>query len=525
MLLANLRKNSRSSILLVLFGIIIVVFIVSFGPASTGCRSGAMSGNDGFAAEVNGQKISRQDFERAYARQIQALSRQTGQDGLTREQADALGIGARVLDQLIDRQLLVQAAMDEGLRVADEEIAEEIGKVEAFQKNGAFDQAEYQLIVERQLGMMMWQFEAQIREDLLVQKMVSSLTGAAKASDDEATAEFIREKERYALSLVRFSIGAQRSTLDAPTAEDIAAYAKDNADEIKAHYESNSARYNKLKQVQARHILVKTSPEVSEAQAIEKIKSLKAKIEGGADFAEIAKAESEDPGSKEKGGDLGTFGEGTMVPEFQAAAFAMKAGEISEPVVTSFGVHLIKVEKVIEPEVITLEQATDGIAREKLIDARAKAKAKEKAEATLNALKAGTSLAAQWPDEPADKEAALGQPRVEETGDFRLLGDYIPRVGMLPALAQDLPTMKEGPAEKVYESGDQFVVLSLDKHTRPNLDELKDAETMRSYRQKVIDRRASESIELLLASLREKANIAKNETLVGPAGLDALMGM
>lgn len=525
MLLANLRRNSRSSILIFLFGIIIVVFIFSFGPASTGCRSGAMSASDGYAAKVNGHKISHQDFERAYARQIQALARQTGQEGLTREQADALGIGARVLDQLIDRQLLLEAALDEGLRVSDEEIAAELDKVDAFKKNGVFDQSEYQTIVERQLGMMMWQFEAQIRDDLLVQKMLDSLAGAAKASDDEAVAEFIREKEKYALSLVRFPIRAHKAALDAPTAEDIAAYAKEHADEIKAHYETYSARYNKPKQVQARHILVKTSPSVSQAQAIEKVRALKAKIEGGADFAEVAKAESEDPGSKDKGGDLGTFGEGTMVPEFQAAAFAMKAGELSEPVVTSFGVHLIKVESVIEPEVTTLEQATAGIAREKLIESLAKDKARAKAEATLAALKAGTPLAEQWPDEPIEEGQALGTPRVEQTGDFRLMGEYIPRIGTLAALAEDLPAMKEGPAEKIYEVNETFVVVSLDKHTRANLDELKDAEVMRTYRQKVMDRRSSEMADLFLASLRDKAKIAKNETLVGPAGLDALMGM
>lgn len=525
MLLANLRKNSRSSILIFLFGIIIVVFIFSFGPASTGCRSGAMSASDGYAAKVNGHKISRQDFERAYARQIQAISRQSGQEVITREQADALGIGARVLDQLIDRQLLLQAALDEGLRVSDAEIASELDKVDAFKKNGVFDQGEYQTIVERQLGMMMWQFEEQIRDDLLVQKMLASLAGATKASDDEATAEFIREKEKYALSLVRFPIRAHKASIEAPTAEEIAAYAKDHADEIKAHYETYSARYNKPKQVHARHILVKTSPSVSQAQAVEKIKSLRAKIEGGADFAELARAESEDPGSKDKGGDLGTFGEGTMVPEFQAAAFAMKAGELSEPVVTSFGVHLIKVESVIDPVVTSLEQATEGIAREKLIDARAKDKARQMAEATLAKLKAGTPLAEQWPDEPVEEGQALGVPRVEQTGDFRLMGEYIPRIGTLAALAEDLPTMKEGPAEKLYEVNETFVVLSLDKHTKANLEELKDAETMRSYRQKVADRRASEVAEFFLASLRDKAKIAKNESLVGPAGLDALMGM
>lgn len=518
MLLANLRKNSRSSILIFLFGIIIVVFIFSFGPASNGCRSSTMSASDAYAAKVNGQKISRQDFEKAYARQLQILQRQSGQE-VTREQADAFGMGSRVLDQLIDRELLLQAAKDEGLRVSDTEISAEIDKVDAFKKDGVFSQSEYQTIVERQLGMMMWQFEEQIRQDLLVQKMVASLSGAAKASDDEATAEFVREKERYALSLVRFQVRAQKSKLDAPTAEAIDAFAASHVDAIKAQYESNP-KYNKVKEISARHILVQTSPTLNQDQAIAKIKELKAKIEGGADFAEVAKTESQDPGSKDKGGELGRFGPGTMAPEFETAAFAMKPGELSEPVVTSFGVHLIKVDAIKEPT--TLEQATQSIAKDMLIDEMAKDNTRLQAEATLTQLKAGTPLAEQWPNEP---DLALGTPRVEETGDFRLTGDYIPQIGTLAALAHDLPTMEEGPADKIYENNETFVVVSLDKHTRANMDELKDPDVMRTYRQKTQDRHASQTIEHFLAALRGRAQIVKNESLVGPAGMDALLGM
>ncbi|MDR0965769.1 MAG: SurA N-terminal domain-containing protein [Myxococcales bacterium] len=524
MLLANLRKNSRSSILIFLFGIIIIVFIFSFGPASTGCRSGSMGPGDGFAAKVNGQKISRMDFERAYARQLDAM-RERGQE-VTREQADALGLGHPILDQLIDRELLIQAAKAEGLRVSDEDVRAELDKVPNFKQDGAFSQELYKDIVERQLGMMMWQFEDQIRDGLLVQKMVAGLSGAAKASDDEVTAELMREKEKYALSLVRFQVRAQKADLDAPTAEAIDAFAASNADTIKAHYEQFNARYNTPKQVHARHILVKTSPTMTEAQAIAKVKALKAKVEGGADFAELAKAESEDPGSKDKGGDLGKFGEGTMVPAFQNAAFAMKPGDISEPVVTQFGVHLIKVEDVQEAKVISLEEVTPSIAKELLIDDLAKAKAKAKAEATLEALKAGKSLAEQWPAEATEGATLpLGAPRVEETGDFRLTGDYIPRIGTLAALAQDLPTMKEGAADKVYEGNEMFVVLSLDKHEKANLDELKDPATMSSQRQALEEKRATEALDSLLSALRNKAKIQKNEAVVGPSGMDALLGL
>lgn len=116
--------------------------------------------------------------------------------------------------------------------------------------------------------------------------------------------------------------------------------------DVKAYYDKNKAEFTEPESVKASHILIKVPQDADEKawkDAETKIKDIKKKLDGGADFANLAQEMSDDPGSKTKGGDLGFFSKGRMVPEFEAAAFALKPGEVSQPVKTPFGYHLIKV--------------------------------------------------------------------------------------------------------------------------------------------------------------------------------------
>jgi peptidyl-prolyl cis-trans isomerase C len=128
---------------------------------------------------------------------------------------------------------------------------------------------------------------------------------------------------------------------------DISEHTKPGDADLQKFYEANKAKYE---QVHARHILIHTAPlaagqkEQSDADALAKTQALRKKIVDGADFAAVASQESDDSGSKVKGGDLGSFRRGQMVPQFEQAAFTLKVGELSEPIKTQYGYHLIKVE-------------------------------------------------------------------------------------------------------------------------------------------------------------------------------------
>jgi peptidyl-prolyl cis-trans isomerase D len=256
-MLDTMRKNSKSVLIYFFFVIIIVVFVFSFGPGSSGCRSGAaFSSNSSSIATVNGEAILAIEFQQQYARIFRQYQARAG-GGFSEELARTLKLRENVLDQMIDAELLSQAAVKHGIAVSDRELAEEIHKVPAFQKNGQFDKETYLLLVERQLGTTPAQFEDEMRREMLAQRMLGSLTEGAKVSEDEVRAEFSREKEKLALTFVRFSPQGFKVDLPAPADEQIDALVKSAPSRLEEYYKANSYRYHKPKRVKARHILIK----------------------------------------------------------------------------------------------------------------------------------------------------------------------------------------------------------------------------------------------------------------------------
>jgi parvulin-like peptidyl-prolyl isomerase len=127
---------------------------------------------------------------------------------------------------------------------------------------------------------------------------------------------------------------------------------------LKAHYDANKSNYKEGETITASHILVKTEPEAE---------ALLEELKGGKDFAELAKEKSTGP-SAPQGGDLGSFSRGRMVPDFEKAAFALKAGEVSQPVKTRFGWHVIKVTEHTEGKQQNFEQAKEEIRKALVTD-------------------------------------------------------------------------------------------------------------------------------------------------------------
>ncbi len=526
-MLDKIRANSRSPITWVIFGAIIVVFVVAFGPGANGCAGAGVGSvaDAGYAAKVNGREISTAEFNQAYANFYRQYQAQMGAN-FTPEMADQLRLKDTVLDGLVERELLLEAARQQGLTVGDDEVAKAVQQITAFQKDGAFDFQTYKMVVQNAMGVTPDQFERELRDDLLVQKLRAQLRQAAKATPDEIKAEFDRDNDRANLTFVRFTT-PQFQAAQPPTDAEVQAFLATDEGKKKVEDEFNkqAARFKKPKQVSAQHILVKVPEDASEeqvAKARATLEEAKKEIEGGADFGEVAKRVSEDAGSKEKGGDLGFFGPGQMVKPFEDAAFALAPGQLSEPVRSRFGFHLIKVNEVREATEQKLEEVQPQLAREILSADRAKAAAKAAAEKALAAAKAsGKTLAELFPkpEEDGDHDghahaapAAPAGPSADETGSFTVASDYVPRLGLSGEIVRAAAGAQAGQLlPGVYEVSGSYVIAQIKDREQP--DPAAFAEKQDLYRERVLQKKQGALEQGFVKKLREQAKVETNPAL------------
>jgi peptidyl-prolyl cis-trans isomerase D len=516
-MLDTLRANARSTLTYVLFGIIIVVFVVSFGPGSCGGRvgrQGSMQPQEE-VARVDGETISAQEWEQQYGALFRAYQQQAGQS-FTRELADRLGLRRVAADQLVERVLLRQEAARQGIVVGDDDLERAITENPAFQAGGKFDYEYYQRAVTNSYGSAT-RFEQVLRGDLAVQKLLALLRQTAKISDDEVKEAWLADADKVNVEFVRFPVSAAATEVKV-TPADAEAFAKANADAVKQRYEASKARYDKPKRVKARHVLVKieqdaTPAAVEAAQA--KANEALARVKKGEDFAKVAKELSDDPGSKDRGGDVGEFGPGVMAPEFEHAAFGAKPGDLVGPVRTQFGFHVIKVDGVQEAQSVSFDAVKNEVARELLQEQRAKELAKKHADEALARAKAGRSLAELFP--AGAKAAKLGGTplQAEETGLYGASATLVPRVGVAPELQKAALAGTPGQVLGEFDTAGGPIVAQLKARQKadPAQFEAKKAE----YAERLRARREAQVESAFVKALRERADVKVNDKLAGPS--------
>jgi peptidyl-prolyl cis-trans isomerase D len=505
---------------------IAVVFTLQFGPGSNGCAAPLGRIESSSAALVNGKEISVQEFTQSYARYMNIM-RSQGQpisDALARQ----FGLPQQVLNQLVDTELLSQAATDRGIRPSDEELARIIHRQPDFQKDGRFDPEQYRQMLRDYYRKTPPQYEAELRQQLAAQMMLDTLEATASVSDDEVRARFLKEGNTAQLTFVRFAPTMFVDQVKEPSKQELERFAEAEGEKIEAHYEQNRYLYNQPEQVRARHILIRVpenaSPEQQQA-AQERLAGIRTQVvEGELDFAAAAEEHSEDPGSKVQGGDLGFNTADAWVKPFSDAAFSLEAGAVSEPVRTQFGFHLIKVEEKRPPQSKELAEVREEIAAQLWKRERAKALARQEAERALAELKAGKDLTALY---PAQDQAAgalpfelVQKPQATETGTFNAAVATIPRLGPAPELLPDLfARTTTGPLDRVYPAGDAHVVATITERKQP-ADEDFEAQK-EELRAEARQAKQYELREQFLKSLREQGRVVMNQDavdqLLGPA--------
>lgn len=308
-------------------------------------------------AAVDGTPITIKEYQSALNRQVEFFNQMMGGSGMTQKQMEDMGIKQSVLNGLIQQKLVLNAADQLGFVVSLSEIKNEIKAMPYFQTNNQFDVNLYRNMLQSN-GYIPTQFEELVGNDLkqkkideLFNSMIVSeghIQDVAKFKNNQVTVQGVKISRQSLAPLVSVTEQEVKDFLANP----------ENQKTLEAAYNDNLSTYNKPEEVKARHILIAGD----DAKSLEKIKAIKAKVTAK-NFNDIAKKETEDPTGKANGGDLGWFSAGRMVPEFEKVAFTMKKGEISEPVKTQFGYHIIMVEDKKAADVKTLDSVKPELAR------------------------------------------------------------------------------------------------------------------------------------------------------------------
>ena len=342
-------------------------------------------------ASVGGQPVSDQEFALALQERQNYLQRMVG-GRVDAALLDSPELRFAVLDGIVRQRLLINQAVRGGLLVSDQQLQQIISEQPAFQQDSKFSHARYEELLRRQ-NLTAIGFENKLRRDLMVERMsdayrATSIVPNAVAerllrinSQQREVSQSVLAPESF-VSQVKLEAGAAKQYYDAHQSDfqlaeqarleylvlaldAVAAQIEVSADEVKQFYEQNIKQYAKGDERQASHILIavdaKASAEEKQAARAKAGQLLQQAKRNPANFAELARKNSQDPGSAANGGDLGSFPRGAMTKPFDDAVFQMKVGEIAGPVETEFGYHIIRLAAVKGrgPEDATKQAALD----------------------------------------------------------------------------------------------------------------------------------------------------------------------
>jgi peptidyl-prolyl cis-trans isomerase D len=519
--------------------LVVLAFIVLYFPEFVGPDQALRPSGDRLAT-IDSRAVSVADFRRRYSAQVQAYRSSYGAN-LTDELLQQMQVPQQVLQQLIQEKAEISEAERNGIVVSDAEVRAQIMAIPGLQENGQFigEQRYRALLAQQNPPMTPGDFEASVRDGLMLDRFRAGLTEWMSVSEAELEREYTRRNEKVTLDVVAIladNFKTQVTPTDAEIAShfdahketyrvpdrrkikfvrinpvELAAKTQVTREDVERTYNAKIGTYTTPEQIRASHILLTTEGKddaAVRAQAEQVLKEAKS----GADFAALAKKYSQDETNAQQGGDLDYFGRGRMVPAFENAAFALKPGEITDLVKTEFGYHIIK---LVDRKPAIVRPLTDP-AVYKEIEAELLREQSEQRAATL-----ADALAAEAKTPQAlEKGAASRGLKVEESGFFA-------RGGMIEGLGPQSPVSNAafdladntvsapivGPTGRVlfYVSGRQEAYV-------PKLDEVRSR-----VRDDVIQARAvalaKQRAETLAAQLKTAPNF---QTAAKAAGLEAV---
>ncbi|MBM3814750.1 MAG: hypothetical protein FJW20_24255 [Acidimicrobiia bacterium] len=463
------RAKATRYLLMALLSLVALSMVITLIP---GFGGGFGSSNQLVLAEIGDNVISSQDINRL----VQAQMRQ---NQFPRDMAEL--IVPQMVTQFVGEMATVYQAERMGFTVSEEELIEGIRKVipQLFQSGQFVGKEAYQAYLQ-QMNTTIPQFEENVRKQILLNKLQSLVFDGLVITPEEIKAEYLRRGEKVKLEVVRFQaeelksqvvisrkeiedhyktnaaayMSAPRRTIDVILVDEKKLGEKIPVTEelIRQSYESNKDRYRIDERAKVRHILVKAEPddEAEKKKAKAKAEGLLKQIRGGADFAELAKKNSDDPGSAVKGGDLDWIQRGQTVPPFEKTSFEQKPGQISEPVETFFGYHIIhtldKEPARIKPLDEVREELTAELKRRQLFEKMPELADQARAELLKTPLQA--------------QQVAAKLNLTHIRADKIAPGDAIPGVGSAPELINIAFSIDKGTVTEVMQLPENRLAVS-----------------------------------------------------------------
>ncbi|WP_457787320.1 SurA N-terminal domain-containing protein [Pseudomonas sp. PL-6] len=460
-MLQNIRDNSKGWIAKTIIGLIVLLMaFTGFEAILTG------TSNSQNAAAVNGDEVTLNELGQAVEMQRRQLLQQLGRD------FDASLLDERLLREsalkgLIDRKLLLQGAGDADFAFSQAALDQVILQTPEFQVDGRFDAARFDQVI-RQMGYGRLQFRQMLEEEMLIGQLRAGLGASSFVTEQEART--FASLERQTRDFASLAIKADPATVELADG-DVQAYYDEHASEfmspeqvvleyVELHKDSffdqvevsdeelqplyQSEIANLAEQRQAAHILIEGDDEAARTQ----LEELKARIDAGEDFAALAKEFSQDPGSAADGGDLGYAGPGVYDPSFEEALYALQQGQVSAPVKSEFGWHLIKLLGVQAPEVPSFDSLKDKLAR----DYKAQQVEQRFVEATKQL------------EDAAFEASDLAQP-AQELGLEVKVSEAVGREGGATGVTANRQVLQAAFSPEVLEDGNNSSTIELDPST------------------------------------------------------------
>ncbi len=525
-MLRTIRDYSQSIFIYAIFGILVFVMAISFGPNSSSCGGPDVD----FAARVDGDVIGRVEYGVQLDQQLRSFG-----GNLKPEQIAQLGIGERLIDGLIEKRLLVHEADARGLMVSNDELLERLTK--AYGVKGVTNQ-QYKNWVQQTFQTTVPRFEARVRDEIKVEKLAKVVREGVSIADEEIKTEFLRQRDRAKVTFIRYNATNEDDISDDDPGLNDAAIKdllNNEVDLLKARYDKDKFRlYHTAKQVKARQILKKISTDESGDKVLAAktaLEELKKQIEAGADFATLAAEHSDDVVSKVKGGDIGYVARGQRAADFVDKLFALKINEISAPVKTRQGWHLLQAVEIKEAADQPFDAVKEAVARSVLKAKIAEKAAIAEAQALLTKLTTakGTLEELTWTqeEERAAKEAAREQktpltnsrPVRKQSEWLQKSQEVMPTFGKDPTIHDAIFSRSSVPdgglwLDRPFKAGRWVYLLHVDAREQPNLGEFE--KTKEALRDGAISDKQRQVYRAWVQYLRTKAKVELNAELFPP---------